>query len=186
MTDWTGMEAVALGRGIEAGEIDPVALTEAFLDKIDAHPFRDRIYARVTHERARAEARAAAERARLGLRRSILDGVPVSWKDLFDTAGIVTEAGSAMLKDRVPSRDAEVLQAATAMGLVCLGKTHLSELAFSGLGLNPVMETPPCVNDEGAVAGDRPLALRPPWLSGSRRRASAPTRGIGARAVGLE
>jgi aspartyl-tRNA(Asn)/glutamyl-tRNA(Gln) amidotransferase subunit A len=36
---------------------------------------------------------------------------------------------------------------------VCLGKTHMSELAFSGLGLNPVTATPPCVNDPGAVAG---------------------------------
>ncbi len=147
------MDAVALGQGIAAGKIDPVALTEAYLDKIDAHPMRDRIYARVTPERARAEARAAAERARLGQRRSVLDGVPVSWKDLFDTAGIVTEAGSAMLEGRVPDGDARVLQAATAMGLVCLGKTHLSELAFSGLGLNPVMETPPCVNNMNAVSG---------------------------------
>ncbi|NHX27153.1 amidase, partial [Escherichia coli] len=49
--------------------------------------------------------------------------------------------------------DAAVLRNATAAGLVCLGKTHMSELAFSGLGLNPVTATPPCVNDESAVSG---------------------------------
>jgi len=38
-------------------------------------------------------------------------------------------------------------------GAVCLGKTHMSELAFSGLGLNPITETPPCVNDADAVPG---------------------------------
>ncbi|MFP4404791.1 amidase [Rhodosalinus sp.] len=153
MQDWLRMGAAALGRGIGEGRIDPVALTEAFLDAAQAHPLRDRIYARLTPERARAEATAAAERARLGLRRSPLDGVPVSWKDLFDTAGTATEAGSALLRGRVPARDAEVLRNATLAGLVCLGKTHLSELAFSGLGYNPITATPPSVNDAGAVSG---------------------------------
>jgi aspartyl-tRNA(Asn)/glutamyl-tRNA(Gln) amidotransferase subunit A len=79
--------------------------------------------------------------------------VPISWKDLFDTAGTATEAGSALLKDRVPARDAGVLRTATTSGLVCLGKTHMTELAFSGLGLNPVTASPPCVNDHDAVSG---------------------------------
>ena len=153
MQDWLWMTAADLGRGIEAGEIDPVDLCETYLAAIDAHPLRDRIYARVTHERARVEAEAASGRARLGQRLSSLDGVPVSWKDLFDTAGIGTEAGTALLEGRVPERDAAVLQTATRMGLVCLGKTHMSEIAFSGLGLNPITATPPCVNDADAVAG---------------------------------
>ena len=100
-----------------------------------------------------AEAKDAEERARLGLRRSPLDGVPISWKDLYDTAGIKTEAGSLLLKNRVPSEDALVLKNATAMGTVCLGKTHMSELAFSGLGLNPKTATSPCVHDTDAVSG---------------------------------
>lgn len=153
MDDWRWMTAADLGRGIGAGDIDPVALTETYLAAIDAHPHRDRIYARVTHDRARAEAKAASERAANGMRRGPLDGVPISWKDLFDTAGTATEAGTALLEGRVPDTDAEVLQNATAAGLVCLGKTHLSEIAFSGLGLNPMTATPPCVNDEDAVPG---------------------------------
>ncbi len=153
MQDWLTMTACDLGRGIGMGQIDPVELTETYLSAIDSHPYRDRIYARVTHDRARAEALAAHERAKLGLRRSLLDGVPISWKDLFDTAGVGTEAGSALLKGRVPEADAQVLRNASAMGTVCLGKTHMSELAFSGLGLNPVTATPPCVNDENAVPG---------------------------------
>ncbi len=147
------MTACDLGRGIGMGQIDPVELTETFLTAIAAHPHRDRIYARVTETRARAEAEAAQERAKLGLRRSLLDGVPISWKDLFDTAGTATEAGTALLKDRVPKTDAVVLRNASAMGAVCLGKTHMSELAFSGLGLNPITGTPPCIDDEDAVPG---------------------------------
>lgn len=153
MQDWLTMSMGDLGRGIAAGEIDPIDLTRTYLDAIKVHPLQHRIYARLTEERAMAEAQAASERARAGLRRGPLDGVPISWKDLFDTAGTATEAGSALLEGRVPDTDALVLQNATSAGLVCLGKTHMSELAFSGLGLNPVTETPPCVNDKDAVSG---------------------------------
>ena len=151
--DMLGRSAAELGREIEAGRADPVELTEAHLDAIAAHADGGRIYARTTPERARAEAEAARERAKLGLRRSPLDGVPISWKDLFDTAGTATEAGTKLLAGRIPDRDAEVLANATAQGLVCLGKTHMTELAFSGLGLNPNTASPPCINDPDAVSG---------------------------------
>ncbi|MYF88912.1 MAG: amidase [Boseongicola sp. SB0676_bin_33] len=147
------MRAADLGRGIEAGEIDPAELAETFLAAIKAHPAAPRIYVRVTTDRARDEAHAARGRARSGMRRSPLDGVPVSWKDLFDMSGVATESGSKLLKGRVPRRDAAVLRNATRAGLVSLGKTHQTELAFSGLGLNPVTASPPCVHDPEAVSG---------------------------------
>jgi aspartyl-tRNA(Asn)/glutamyl-tRNA(Gln) amidotransferase subunit A len=147
------MTAADLGRAIDKGTINPVELCEAFLDKIASHPLASRIYARTTPARARGEAMGAASRAKTGQRKGLLDGVPISWKDLFDTAGVETEAGSALLKGRVPQTDAAVLTAATRDGLVCLGKTHMSELAFSGLGLNPITATSPCINNEKAVSG---------------------------------
>lgn len=150
---WSNMTAADLGRDIGSGRINAVELTEFFLEKIAVHTHSTRIYARPCAARARGEAMGAASRAKTGLRRGLLDGVPISWKDLFDTAGIATEAGTALLKDRTPEKDAEVLQKATLEGLVCLGKTHMTELAFSGLGLNPVTASPPCINDERAVSG---------------------------------
>lgn len=147
------MTAAELGAEIEAGRINPVSLCEMQLDAIDRHPLRDRIYARVMPNRSRAEAMAAAARAKAGLRRGPLDGVPISWKDNVDTAGRATEAGSALLAGRIPTNDAPVLARATLQGTVCLGKTHMSELAFSGLGLNPITATPPCINDDNAVPG---------------------------------
>lgn len=150
---WLWMTGAALGRGIEAGEIDPRELAEVYLDAIETQPDAAAIYARLTPVRARAEADAARERARTGLRRGPLDGVPVSWKDLFDTAGTATEAGSALLRGRVPDEDAVVLKRAARAGLVALGKTHMSELAFSGLGVNPVTATPPNINDPDLAPG---------------------------------
>ncbi|MCY1126572.1 amidase family protein [Frigidibacter sp. RF13] len=153
MTYWRGMSAAEQGRAIGRGDLIPTWLVEDYLAAIHADPAADRIYARLTEDRALAEAEAAEARAKAGLRLSPLDGVPVSWKDLFDTAGVATEAGSQLLAGRVPGRDAEVLRNATAMGLVCLGKTHMTELAFSGLGLNPMTATPPNVNDAALVPG---------------------------------
>ena len=145
--------AAELGRAIGAGALDPVDITVQYLERIEGHDLCDRVYARLTRDRAMAEAEAASARAKAGQRLSLLDGVPISWKDLFDTAGDGTEAGSNLLKGRVPDRDAVVLANATVQGLVCLGKTHMSELAFSGLGYNPSTATPPCVNDADAVPG---------------------------------
>ncbi len=153
MKRWLEMSAASLGRGIQTGDIDPIDLTEEYLGAIETHPFRDRIYSAVTPDRARAEAAAASARAKSGSRLSPLDGVPISWKDLVDSADIPTEAGTALLKGRVPEHDAPILTNATALGLVCLGKVHMSELAFSGLGLNPITATSPCVNDHDAVSG---------------------------------
>lgn len=173
--DWLTFTASRLGRAIGRGDANPQDVAEAFLDAIDAYADAGAIYARTTPERARAEAKAAADRARASLRRGPLDGVPVSWKDLFDSAGVATEAGTALLRGRVPGADAAVLATATRAGLVCLGKTHMSELAFSGLGVNPVTATPP--NRHG---GDRA-----PGGSSSGAAASVAL-GLAAAAVGSD
>ena len=139
---WHERTALELGAAIGAGEIDAVALAEHFFARIaERDPYRT-VYIRTTPERALAEAEAARDRAKADLRRSPLDGVPISWKDLFDTAGTTTTAGSPLLADRVPDRDAAVLARATRAGLVCLGKTSLTEFAYSGLGINPSLGTP--------------------------------------------
>ncbi|MFV0302234.1 MAG: amidase [Paracoccus sp. (in: a-proteobacteria)] len=151
--DWLRAPAVDQGRAILAGLLDPVDQTEAYLAAIAAHPHAARIYARLTPERAKAEAIAAHDRNRAGLRRSLLDGVAISWKDHIDSAGTATEAGSRLLEGRVPAQDAATLANATAAGTVCLGKTHMTELAFSGLGLNPMTATPPNALDPALAPG---------------------------------
>jgi aspartyl-tRNA(Asn)/glutamyl-tRNA(Gln) amidotransferase subunit A len=134
--------ALTLGRLFEKGDASPRDVTEFFLARAVAKDPEHRIYVRLTEARARAEADAATDRSRRGVRRHALDGVPLSWKDLFDSAGTVTAAGSLALKDRVPTHDAEVLARATRAGAVCIGKTAMTEFAFSGLGINPKCGTP--------------------------------------------
>jgi len=124
MTDILQLTATELGEAIDKGDLGPVEITKTYLDAITAHPLSPRIYSELTQDRALAEAKDAEERARLGLRRSPLDGVPISWKDLYDTAGIKTEAGSLLLKNRVPSEDALVLKHATVWGL-CVWEKHI-------------------------------------------------------------
>lgn len=140
--DYHDMTALELGRAIAAGAADPCAVTEHFLDRIAAHDPQNRVFVSLTRERALAEAEAARGRAAAGLLRSPLDGVPIGWKDLFDTAGHATEGGSALFAGRVPDRDAEPLARTATAGLVCLGKTNLPDLAYSGLGVNPHTGTP--------------------------------------------
>jgi aspartyl-tRNA(Asn)/glutamyl-tRNA(Gln) amidotransferase subunit A len=70
-------------------------------------------------------------------------GIPISVKDLFDLAGEVTTAGSKVLKDAAPALvDAPVIAALKSAGLVVLGRTNMTEFAYSGVGLNPHYGTP--------------------------------------------
>jgi len=134
---WHQLTALQLGQKIAQQEIDPVDLTQYFLDRIKKIDPDKEIFVRLTESRALSEAKAASARAKNQQRRSPLDGVPISWKDLFDTANIKTEAGTQLLQGRTPTKDAACLERATLAGLVCLGKTNMPDLAFSGLGNNP-------------------------------------------------
>lgn len=127
--------AVELSRAYAAGDADPVEVAEAALLKALAAPT---VFLTVTAERARLEAAASARRWREGRPLSALDGVPIAWKDLFDIAGTLTTAGSAVFAEHPnANKDASLVAAGTRAGMVCIGKTGLSEFAFSGLGLNP-------------------------------------------------
>ena len=134
--------AAAIGRLIARGSLDPVEVAEFFLDRIE----RDRenpSFILVTRERALKEAAASRKRHREGRPAGPLDGVPIAWKDLVDMAGERTTAGSALFADLPPKeKDAPIVANLSAAGLVALGKTNLSEFAFSALGLNPHFGTP--------------------------------------------
>jgi Asp-tRNA(Asn)/Glu-tRNA(Gln) amidotransferase A subunit family amidase len=95
------------------------------------------VFVKTRFEAAQAEAKQAAAQAPLA-------GLPVSVKDLFDCAGDVTTAGSVALVDHAPAaRDAVSVARLRAAGGVVVGRTNMSEFAFSGVGVNPHYGTPP-------------------------------------------
>jgi aspartyl-tRNA(Asn)/glutamyl-tRNA(Gln) amidotransferase subunit A len=108
----------------------------------------------VTANRARREAQRSDERRRSNALRSPLDGVPVVWKDVFDIAGTVTTCGSASRVGRPPAAvDSALVRRTRDLGLVTVGKTNLSEFAFSGLGINQHFGTPANPLDPARIPG---------------------------------
>jgi aspartyl-tRNA(Asn)/glutamyl-tRNA(Gln) amidotransferase subunit A len=107
-----------------------------------------------TASRARQEAERSDDRRRTGTARSELDGVAITWKDLFDVDGTVTTAGSASRSTTPPATaDSTLVRRARELGLVTVGKTNLSEFAFSGLGINQRFGTPANPNDAALIPG---------------------------------
>ncbi|SEA39359.1 amidase [Rubrimonas cliftonensis] len=119
-------------RAIEAGTLSPVALTEFILDRIAALDGRLNAYLTVTADAARAEARDAEAEIRAGRRRGPLHGVPIAFKDIFETAGVPTTCQSRALAGHVPARDATSVAKVRAAGAVGLGKLTTHEFAFGG------------------------------------------------------
>ncbi|MBO0134476.1 amidase [Agrobacterium burrii] len=127
---------------IQSGHLDPRSLVDETLDAIGQDDDQA-IFIGLTAERAMAEADAASKRIREGRSCGVLDGIPVAWKDLFDLEGMATTAGSTVLGDSMAaSRDADVVTALKRAGMVSIGRTNMSEFAFSGLGINPHYGTP--------------------------------------------
>ncbi|MBV9286836.1 MAG: hypothetical protein JO288_03270 [Hyphomicrobiales bacterium] len=136
------LSAAAIGRLIAAGAVDPVGATEYFLDRIE-RTRSNPAFILVMSERARREAAGSRTRQREGRLAGPLDGVPVAWKDIVDMEGARTTAGSALFLDAPPkAKDAPIVANLAAAGAVALGKTNLTEFAFSALGLNPHFGTP--------------------------------------------
>ena len=149
------LSAAEVGRLIARGRLDPVEVAEFFLGRIE-HDRENPSFILVTRKRALEEAEASRKRHREGRAAGPLDGVPLAWKDLVDMAGERTTAGSALFAESPPKEnDAPIVTNLAAAGMVALGKTNLSEFAFSALGLNPHFGTPrnPCDPTKPRIAG---------------------------------
>lgn len=134
--------ASELAQGLRDGRLDPLDLLAEVQDRIAAHGDAA-LFIRQTLSRAEVEARAARERLRAGMPASLLDGVPLAWKDLFDLKSTVTTAGSEVLRDAPPATaDADLVAAGARAGMVAVGTVNMTEFAYSGIGLNPHYGTP--------------------------------------------
>jgi aspartyl-tRNA(Asn)/glutamyl-tRNA(Gln) amidotransferase subunit A len=144
-----------LAADLAAGRTTSRALVEAALARI-ADPAGEgrRVFVKVYDEAARAAAEAQDKLRAAGYIASPLAGIPVSIKDLFDVAGEVTLAGSKALDDMPPAKaDAPVVARLKAAGAVIIGRTNMTEFAFSGVGINPHYGTPGNPYDRSLIPG---------------------------------
>jgi aspartyl-tRNA(Asn)/glutamyl-tRNA(Gln) amidotransferase subunit A len=122
---------------LRAGETTARELVEEALRKAEALEGRLNAFMTVTRDQARAAADALDQDLRKGKDRGILHGIPIAHKDLIRTQGVRTTAGSKILANYVPRRDAEVARVLKEAGAVSLGKTGLHEFAFGITSNNP-------------------------------------------------
>lgn len=168
-----------LQAALMAGDVTAEALAETALSKALAPDGEGaRVFTRIYAERAREMARASDTLRKAGIVRSPLEGVPVSIKDLFDVAGETTWAGSVALDDAPPAAaSSPVVERLVAAGAVLVGRTNMTEFAFSGLGLNPHYGTPlnPFDRGTGRIPG-----------GSSSGAAISVTDGMAAAAIGTD
>jgi aspartyl-tRNA(Asn)/glutamyl-tRNA(Gln) amidotransferase subunit A len=117
-------------------EISPVELTQAVLARIERLNPEMRALITVTGDAALAAAHSAEEEV-LHDRVPPLRGIPLSLKDLYDTKGIRTTAGSKIFSSRIPGEDATVVTKLSAAGAIIIGKANLHEFAFGVTARNP-------------------------------------------------
>jgi aspartyl-tRNA(Asn)/glutamyl-tRNA(Gln) amidotransferase subunit A len=134
--DLVWLSAVDLGRRIRAGEITSLRATSAHLDRISRLNPRLEAFVTITKDRARAEAATADAEIAAGSWRGPLHGVPYCLKDIVQTAGVRTTAGSFILADWVPQTDATVQKRLAGAGAVLLGKVNTHEFAFGATTQN--------------------------------------------------
>jgi aspartyl-tRNA(Asn)/glutamyl-tRNA(Gln) amidotransferase subunit A len=140
--DLCALPLIDLADRLRQRQVSPVEVVRAVLDRIEAHDGLVGAFITLTAETALDQARVAEGEIGAGRYRGPLHGVPVAIKDLFTTAGVVTTAGSTILRRWVPDEDAGAVARWRQAGAILLGKTTLHEFAFGGTSVNAHTGTP--------------------------------------------
>jgi aspartyl-tRNA(Asn)/glutamyl-tRNA(Gln) amidotransferase subunit A len=151
---WT---VAQLSADLDAGRTSSRELVEQALTRIEDRAGEGaRAFLKVHADPARAAGDHCDRLRKSGVRRSAVDGLPVSLKDLFDVAGEVTRAGSKIRSTFEPAKtDAAAVARLRAAGAIFIGRTNMVEFAFGGVGFNPHYGTPknPYERKVGRVPG---------------------------------
>jgi aspartyl-tRNA(Asn)/glutamyl-tRNA(Gln) amidotransferase subunit A len=143
-----------VARDLSDGRATSVALVKECLGRIDDTGHGSGSFVRTFVAAALAAAATSDDMRARGIVPSPLAGIPISIKDVLDVAGERTTAGSKALADTaVAEQDALVVRRLRAAGAIILGHTNMTELAYSGLGINPHYGTPPNPFDAERVPG---------------------------------
>ncbi|MGW0913302.1 amidase [Streptomyces sp. NPDC002784] len=139
MTDLTGLTAVQLLDGYRAGAFTPVDATRAVLERAEHIQPEVNAFVRITAEQALAQARASAERWRRGEPAGLLDGVPVTVKDILLMRGAPTLKGSRTIAEQGTwDEDAPSVARLRAHGAVFVGKTTTPEFGWKAVTDSPL------------------------------------------------
>jgi aspartyl-tRNA(Asn)/glutamyl-tRNA(Gln) amidotransferase subunit A len=164
---------------LAAGETTSRELVETCLAAaVDPSGQGARTFTRIDGDSALRAADAMDKQRRAGAPQGLLSGLPISIKDLFDIAGEPTPAGSIVLADAPPApKDAAAIARLRDAGAVLVGRTNMTEFAYSGLGINPHYGTPrnPFDRTNGRIPG-----------GSSSGAAVSVTDGMAAAAIGTD
>lgn len=136
MSSLTFAPAHQLARMIRDREVSAVEVLDAYLTQIAKHNSKLNAICTLDEENARTRAKLADEALARGENWGALHGVPITIKDIFETAGLRTTAGYIPLKDYVPQQDATAVARLRAAGAVIMGKTNMAELAADYQSIN--------------------------------------------------
>lgn len=144
-----------LAQWIARGKLTSRRLVDIYLARIARHADALECFVTVTAELARGEADAADAQLKAGTWLGPLHGIPYALKDLFDTKGIPTSWGASLYKERIPDRDARVVELLREAGAVLLGKTALGALAYGDIWFGGKTRNPWNLNEgsSGSSAG---------------------------------
>ncbi len=117
---------------IAARKVSALEALEAVLGRVRALDDKLNAFITLCEDEARADAKRADQEIAAGNYRGPLHGIPVSIKDLFETAGVLTTGGSKIFKDWRPERDSALAEKLRAAGAVIFGKTNLDEFGHGG------------------------------------------------------
>jgi aspartyl-tRNA(Asn)/glutamyl-tRNA(Gln) amidotransferase subunit A len=173
------MTLLDLSRRLANGQVSSRQLVEQALAAIDDPAGEGaRTFIQVHRDTALADADRVDAMRRAGVSLHPLAGIPISIKDLFDEAGVTTLGGSRVrIGAPVAERDSTVVERLRRAGAVIVGRTNLTEFAYSGLGINPHYGTP-------KNAFDRAVGRIPGGSSSGA--AISVTDGMAAAAIGTD
>ena len=134
-SDLTALTIVDAAKRLAARETTPLQLVNAYLDRIAAQNASLNAYVTVTAELARRDAKSLREP------KGAMWGIPIAHKDLFETKGVRTTAGSRLFEDYVPEENAALVQQLQDAGAILLGKTNTHELGGGVTTNNPFFGT---------------------------------------------
>lgn len=171
MNDLTFLDIHSAAKLIEKRELSPVELTAAYLDKIKKFDPIINSYISISADRAMTAARVAEAHIYQDNPCSVLNGIPIALKDLYETAGVATTAGSRFFAQHIPLQDAYTVGRLRSASAVLLGKLNMHEIALGVTNVNPHYGT--CRNPwdleciSGGSSGGSAAALAAGFCMGS-------------------